>query len=851
MRFVVAMAWREVRASWRRLILFFLCIALGVGATVSLRSFSRVLSGSLARDSRMLLSADVRVESPEPWSAEQIEILSRHAASPRVTGHTRMLETQTVVRAADSIPPGAAEAEARPVMVELKGLEPGFPLRGEFRLANRLKYSHDLLAGGGVLVSASLLDRLHVAVGDRIVIGGAPFTIRGAIERMPGNALNFSPMPRVAADYDAVQAAGLTAFGSRVRYNWLFTVPDGEERDFAQAIGREYGDRRIRGAIGSFHWVENWLTSGLSNIDGFLSLIGLAIIVLGGIGIASVTRVFVQQRIRTVAILKSLGGRNRRVIGAYLAQVFALSLAGSLLGLLVAQGITSGLSGFASARLPLDVEPRLSAVACAQGVVQGVLVALLFALPPLLEIRDVKPILVLRSDVAAGRRRVDWLRLAAQLLLGAAVAGLAGWQAGTYRNAALFVGGIAATAIVLNAASATLVRLLAGLRRLPWFVLRQGVGSLYRPGNQTRVTLFTVGLGALFVIAVRLFQVNVQQEYALDLSGLSADMFMIDVQPQQRVAVAAALETLGARSVTLLPMSRVRLVGLKRDPLNPNRVPANQVGGEYRVTHRLTLDTNETIVKGQFWPPSPSPRAEISVESGYAEWMRLRIGDVMVFEIAGRRIDAWVTNLRKEDRRVRTLSSLARSDIVFRPGALESLPHTFVGGAKGPDSGAARARLQNEFLKQFPGITLADALDDIEEVRRRVRDVSSAVDVLGGFVLLCGVLILVGAVAMTKMQRLYEAAVLKTLGAKRRVLVRITVVEYAVLGLLAGIIGSGASIAVTWGMSRYGNRPLPWQLHPWINLIGAVLTAIVVILVGVLATWDVAARKPLGILRDT
>jgi putative ABC transport system permease protein len=843
MRFVVAMAWRELRASWRRLVLFFLCIALGVGAMVSLRSFTKVFSGSLARDSRMLLSADVRVENSEPWSAEQVDILSRAAASPDALGQTRMLEMQTIVRAEGA-------PDTRPVTVELRGIDASFPLRGAVRLADGLPYSHALLAGHGALVSSSLLDRLHVKRGDRILIGTATFTIRGAIERLPGNALNFSPMPRVVVDYPDVGAAGLTGFGSRARYHWLFNVTDGQERAFAGRIGRIYQERAIRGSVGSFHYVENWLSGGLSNIDGFLSLIGLAIIVLGGIGIASVTRVFLQQRVKTVAILKCLGGRTRRVLGAYIAQVLALSFGGSLLGLIVAKIITTVFSGYASRRLPLDVDPRLSPLACAQGVAVGVLIALLFALPPLLDIRDVKPILVLRNESGVGRR-FDWLKAAAQVLLAAAIAVLAGWMAGTYRNASIFIGGIGATVVLLHVAGTVLTAMLARLRRLPSFILRQGIGSLYRPGNQTRVTLFTVGLGALFVIAVRLFQVNLQQEYALDLGGLSADMFLIDVQPPERDAVAATLDSLGATDVTLLPVSRARLVGLKRDPSNADRVPANRIGGEYRLTNRMTLEANETIVSGRFWPAAPSDTAEVSIESGFAEWLRLRVGDALVIEIAGRRIDARVTSVRKEDRRVRTLSSLVRSDVVFRPGVLEAFPHTFVGAARGPRDGSARARLQNDFLARYPGVTLVDALDDIEEVRKRVADVSSAVSILGGFVLVSGVLILVGSVAMTKMHRLYEAAIMKTLGAKQRVLVRITMIEYGVLGLLAGLIGSASSIKVTWGMSQYGTRPLPWHLHPWINVTGAAATAVLVVIVGVLATWDVVAHKPLGILRES
>jgi putative ABC transport system permease protein len=661
--------------------------------------------------------------------------------------------------------------------------------------------------------------------------------------------LNFSPMPRVAVNYADVEAAGLTGFGSRVRYHWLFRVPDGQERGVAQDIGREYRSRNLRGSIATFHFVENWLTSGLANIDGFLSLIGLSIVVLGGIGIASVTRVFVQQRVKTVAILKCLGGRSRRVLGAYLAQTVALAFLGSLLGLVFAQAITSGLAGYASRRLPIDVEPRLSPIACVQGVAVGVLIALLFALPPLLDIRDVKPILVLRHDEGT-RRRFDWLKLVTQLAIAGAIALLAGWMAGTYRNASLFIGGIFATVVILHLAGTALTMMLSRLRRLPSFVLRQGIGSLYRPGNQTRVTLFTVGLGALFVIAVRLFQVNMLQAYAVDLTDMSADMFFIDVQPAQRAAIDAALKTSGATDVTMVPLSRGRLVGITRDPSNSAPVPANRLGAEFRLTHRQALDPNEVVVAGQFWSGTTSGPPEMSIQEGYADWLRLRVGDALIFDIAGRRVEAKVTSIRRLDRRARTLSYLVRADFLFRPGTLEALPHTFVGGAKGPVDVAARARLQNDVLARFPSVTLVDALDDIAEVRKRVADLSAAVSFLGGFVLICGVMILVGSVAMTKMHRLYEAALLKTLGAKRRVLVRITMIEYGVLGLLAGVIGSAASIAVTWGMSRFGNRPLPWDVHPWINVTGAIATAVVVILVGVAATWDVVARKPLGILRE-
>jgi len=842
MRFIVAMAWREVRSSWRRLVLFFLCIALGVGAMVSLRSFTRVLAAAAADNSRMMLAGDVRVETGTEWSADHVEVLTQQGSNPIVAGHTKIIETETIVRA-------AGLADARPVMVELRGVEPAFPLRGQVRLDGGRPFSYALVASGGAVITRSLVGRLGVTVGDAITVGTLTLTVRGIGDRVPGNALNLSPMPRVIVEYGVPAAAGLTGFGSRARFFWLFAVPDGQERSFANGVAQEFRARRLGGGIGTFRFIENWMITSLANVDGFLSLIGLSIVVLGGIGIASVTRVFVQQRIRTVAILKCLGGRNRKVIGAYAAQVLALSLSGSLVGLLVAQAITSGLSGFASARLPLDVIPRLSPLACAQGVAVGVLIGLLFALPPLLEIRDVKPILVLRQDAAAGRR-IDWLAIGAQALIAVAIAALAGWMAGTYRNAAIFVGGIFAGVAVLHLAGTVLMRMLSRLRRLPSLALRLGVGSLYRPGNQTRVILFTVGLGALFIVSVRLFQVNMQQEYTLDLNDLAADMFMIDVQPDQRGAVESLLRTLGAADVRLLPVARARLVAVRRGPTNASRVPDERIRGEVRLTDRLALEPSEQVIEGQFWPQTPSPDPEVSVWESVAGYMGLHPGDTLTIDIGGRRLDARVTSIRRLDRRARTLSSLARADMLFRPGTLEGVPHTFVGAAKGPAEIAARARLQNTFMAQYPNATIVDALDDIGEVRKRIADVSAAVSILGGFVLVCGTLTLVGSVAMTKMQRVYEAAVFKTLGAKRRILVRVALIEYGVLGLLAGIVGSGLAIAVTWVMNRWGYQPLPWHFHPGINIAGALFTAASVTLIGVAATWDVAARKPIGILKE-
>jgi putative ABC transport system permease protein len=884
MRFILNMAWREARASWFRLLLFFLCIAIGVGSMVSLRSFTQIMRRSVLSESRTLVAADVRVENTQPWKPEARAILERYSASPLVRAHTEIIETQTLVRAAN-------DPESRPVMVLLRGIKPNFPLYGEVRLLaadpeagdggqGTGRYSFEMVKERGALVSASLLSRLNLRVGDEIRIGRSTFTIRGVAQRVPGNWLNFSPAPRVTIAYDDIQPAGLIEFGARATHGWLFSTPEGQDDALVKALGREFRTTRLS-ALSSFRFVDSWLSRSLANVEGFLGLVGLAILILGGIGIASVTRVFVQQKLKTIAILKCLGGRNRRVLGAYLVQVAGLTLVGGLLGWALAWAILRIGAGHVAPYLPVDFTPATTWSAALQGLGVGLLVTLLFALPPLLEIRQVKPILVLRQVATAPTtrvrrsrpttritppwririrrrvkrvlRRVDWPRAASVVLLLAGLMALATWQAGDYRGATVFLVALASTALTLHFAGALLMRVLAKLRDLPWFVLRQGVGSLHRPGNQTRVILFSVGLGSLFMIAIRSQQMNVEAAYGLDLDSLTADMFLIDVQNDQRAAAQAALTRLGATEVDLAPVVRLRTTGLRWHPGSVNRTRPDdlrrRMGSEYRASYRLRLTDGERIVKGKFWDPEPSKEAEVSIGEDTARWLMLEVGDTLFFDLLGKRIEAKVTSIRALTA-ARARGWMTRFDILFRPGVLEAAPHMFVGMFKGPPPGKDRARLQNAFVEEFPNVMLIDALDEILEFRKRVSDLRFALSSVGGFVFACGVLILMGSIAMTKFSRLYEAAILKTLGARRKVIVLIAVTEYGVLGLVAGVIGSLGSIGVTWGLSSYGRTNVPWHLQPAVNIIGVVGTVALVIAVGVLASWDVIAKKPLGTLRE-
>jgi putative ABC transport system permease protein len=851
MSFVINMARREIRASWRRVLLFFVCIAIGVASIVSLRSTVQTLKGSVSDVARAQFAGDVRVSFAEPLSREFRATLERCSESPLVEEHTETIETYTTIRAADN-------AMVRPAIVGISGIQENFPLYGEVRLSGGASYSPTLLENRGALVPSVLARRLNLHVGDAVKIGNLSFTIRGLVERLPGNELDFTA-PQVAVNYDDVKAAGLTGFGSRVAHRWLFKTHDGRDQAVLDELTRGFRTTEAPIMVDSFRHAETWLRASLSNFEGFGSLVGLAILALGGIGVASVTRVFIQQKIQTVAILKCLGGRNREVLGAYLAQALAHGFIGSFVGLLLACVIIMIGGRYAAAYFPFDVQPGLTWNAAIQGVGIGILVTMLFSLPALLEIRVVKPLLLLR-DTDLRRRglnrfltgSIDWAGLTARAVIGLALLGLAVWQSGSLSNARLLIGASVVTAIALNLTGLALIWSLRRLPRLPSFSLRHGVTSLYRPGNQTRVILFAVGLGALFMIAVRMSQANLQRDYALDLESLKMDMFLVDLQSDQRAAAEAMLARSGGSDLELIPLVRGRIVGLRRSPANPVSVPADELrrllAGEREMTYRLNLDAEEYVVAGKFWEPTPAAEPEVSIAEYYSHSLGVTVGDTLIFDIGGRRLEARITSIRGENRQTNRRMSGRRFQIVFRPGALDAAPHTFVGGLKGPSDEVLRARLENEVAEQFPNVFLIDSRDVIEDIRERTSDMSFGVSVLGGVVVFCGVVILVGSIAMTKLYRLYESAILKTLGAKRRVIICVTLIEYSVLGLLAGAIGSIGAIGLTWAMSK-ANHSIPWRFDPWINVVGIFSTVLLVVVVGLLSCWDVVVRKPLGILR--
>ena len=604
----------------------------------------------------------------------------------------------------------------------------------------------------------------------------------------------------------------------------------------------------------SYQSTEDDIGEDLLRAENYLSLVGFIMVILGGIGVWSVTRVFVRQKVRSVAILKCLGATTRQVLTTYVVQVVLLGLAGSLLGVAIAAVAIALIPPSVAATFG-GVSYGLTASAIFQGVGVGVLVSLLFSLVPLLEVRRMKPLLLLRgTDMSAGVGRIDWFQVAVTAVVSAALVGVAAWQAASWQVGLIVCGGFAAVALILHGAGILLIRAVRPLSAAPWFPLRHAVGSLARPGNQTRVILLAVGLGSFFVIGVRALQSNLVDEFSVTFGRSGADMFLVDIQQDQVDRLRGFVKTSTGTEPRLIPVLRARVTGVRGQDTNLETVSdvrrRGGLGREFVITYRNHLEPNETLKAGRFWtdqPPQPADakELEVTVEQGIHQRSRINVGDLMRFDVLGRSVDARVVGIREvqwEDARNGGFM------FVFRPGPLEKAPHTYIGILQAPAETAARAAFQRDLVASYPNVSAIDVREILATIQRVIDNVTLAISIVGGVSLASGVLILIGAVAMTKFQRVYEAAILRTLGASTRLLATMLALEYGALGLLAGCIGATAALGLTWGLCRYLFE-IPWRPSPVLLTAGAAITTALVGIVGVVASVDVLRRKPLAALR--
>lgn len=841
MNFIFNLTRREIRSSWRRLLFFFLCIALGVGSVVALRSLIQNLTRAVGTDARALMTADFELSSTNDFSPTEISTIEGVVnASGIIEDRNETITTSTMARPVDP-------TNANVKMIELKGIEPPFPLVGNFTLDNGSPFDFSLLANHGAVVAKILLEDLKVKVGDKIRIGEGEFQIRAIFDQEPGGTSGFRLGARVFIEKKAFDDAGITRNQSRVRRRILYRTSDNPTELVAQL--RE----ALKGStinIQSYRETQENLGEQFSRTENYLALTGLLILVLGGVGVWNVARAFVEQKRKSVAVLKCLGASGGRIITVYLLQILTLGLVGSLFGVVLSQLALWLVRWRFLDSLPEKMSYSVNASTAIQGILLGVLISLLFSALPLMQVRNIKPKLLLRDENNLSLRRLDptkWTIGAASLI---GLLGLAVWQAGSIRVGVFFLGGLAATSLVLYVTAVVLMKILRQVRGFGPFALSQAINSLYRPGNQTRIILLAVGLGAFVVLAVQSLQSNLVREFDFTRNQRLPSLFFVDIQKSQIDQLAQLIEQRTGERPETVPTTRARISHVNGEPFDfgsrETRQQQGQIGREFAVTYRPNMDDNESLLSGEWWKPGVDDDIpEVSVEEDMATRLGVTPGDSMTFDISGRKITVRVANIRRLDLR----NTRTAFVFVFRPGVLEKAPQTFAATVLKRVGATDRQRLQREVLDSYPNVQIFDVADIVATVQRLVSNFVLAISFVGSFVILSGILILVGSIALTKSQRIYENAILKTLGAKRLTLAAILFSEYGLLGILSGLIGSGFAALLSFAVSRYV-FDINWELDPLTAIGGVLVTAAIVMFVGAAASFDVLFRKPLSTLRS-
>lgn len=841
-KFVLRMAARELRATPRRLLLLTATVAVGVAALVAINSYTANLRDSVRRQARSLLGADLSLVSRRPFSRRVdalLDTLARGSPPARVTSFSGMAYV-----------PRTAGTR----LVQVAAVSGRFPFYGEIRTEPRDAWS-ELQSGRHIVVDPSLLTALDARLGDTVSLGEARFVITGTIQSAPtevGFRFAFGPRVYIPARY--LSETALLGFGSRVQYEAYLQLP---VRVSAQKVAASYRPAlaaeqvRIRTVADD----QRNLNEVLSRLTGYLGLVALIALLLGGIGVASAAVVFIRQRLESIAVLRCLGATAGQVFAIYLVEAGALALAGSVAGALVGVGVQRILPRLLAGFLPVDVVPAISWTALATGVGIGILVSVVFSAFPILSVRRISPLAALRRPFESERAGRDIWSLGAALAIAATTVALARLQVGSWRQGAIFAAAVGVALLVLWLASWALVRLLRGRVPAKWpFTWRQGLANLHRPANQTVTLVLAIGFGAFLLGTLYLVEYNLLRQLRLTGGPARPNLVLFDIQPDQLSLVKRELESAGLPIIGPTPIVPMRIRSIKGRPVTAfladtirsreGRSNAWAFRREYRSTFRDTIVASERVVQGRWWRAGEASAGQISIEQDVARELGVGLGDEIVWDVQGIPVSSRIASVREVD--------WARFEpnffVVFAPGTLEAAPRTFVTLTR-VASAAERGRFQRALAERFPNLSTLDLSMLQEALERLVDRVALAIRFMALFSLAVGALVLVGALASSRYQRVREGALLRTLGATRRQVLGVIFTEYLALGLLAALVASVLAVAAGWAAARFLFEG-PFSL-PVLSLIalGSAIVSLTVV-VGVSNSRDVVRRAPLEVLRD-
>lgn len=839
MNFILKMAWRDTRASRRRLLLFSLAIVLGVAALVAVGSVRDNLRVAIEQQTKSLLGADLTVnsriefpEEPAKYFATLGEERAREIAFnsmlivPRDNGPTRL--------------------------VQVRAIEGAFPFYGDFD--TQPAGARAALAGGmNAVLEESLMVQFGLQPGDKVRLGSAEYTVAGSLRAIPGEAAAVTQMaPRVFVPLATVGGTGLLQQGSLSRHRLYFKFPDGFD---VQALERDLRERFREHRFG-YDTVEERkreLGQSIQNVNSFLSLVGFASLFLGAIGVASAIHAHIRQKIPTIAMLRCLGATSRTSFAIYLVQGLSLGLLGATLGAALGLGVQLALPLLLNEFLPFSFDLAVSWGALGRGLGAGVVVSVLFSLLPLLEVRRVSPLLTLRSAQvpAAGP---DLWRIVLMLVIAGLVLAFAWWQTGRLKWGVGFAGGLLVSFLIL----AGLARAVSWLARrftprgLP-YAWRQGVANLHRPNNRTLLLLVSLGLGTFLMMTLYLSRETLLGQLRVVGAGDRPNLMLFDIQDDQVDPLKRLLAAQGAPVRQHAPIITMRIASIKGRATaeilkdEASRVPAWTLRREYRSTYRGALSDSEKVTAGTFTgrvtgDPEVVP---VSVDENLARDLQVTLGDEIVFDVQGVPVKARVDSLRQVDwRRMQ-----ANFFLVFPEGALEAAPKFHIMALRVADAEQS-ARIQQAVVREHPNVSAIDLALIIRTIDGIYSKASFVVEFLALFTVVTGGIVLAGAILIGRSQRVRESVLLRTLGATKAQVNRIMFAEYLALGTLTAAVGAILAVGANWALA--------WQVFqvkwtapsPGVLLGGWAVVSGLTVVTGWLSNRGICDHPPLAVLRE-
>ncbi len=844
-----SIAMRDLRSAPGKFLFVVLSVAIGVAALVGVRGFSELFRATLSREARSLMAGDLMARTnQQPTDAERYAIAELRRESIHTTWVTELVSMASV------------SPDPVPLLVSLKVVDPAeYPYYGTAVLdpAQPLTAA---LTDQSIVVADEFLIRMHAHIGDRVRLGSQSFRIAAVLQQEPDRISAGAGLgPRVMISRSAFQRTGLLIPGSRATQRLLVQLPQWlQSAPQVAAIRKRLEIILPQAQVTDFREGNPALTEGLDRATSILSLICLVALVLGAIGVAMSMHAHLDQRIEVLAIFKSLGADSADLLRIFLLQTLGLGFAGALLGVLAGLLVMQTLPLVFGSLLPVHTQFALPWRSAVAGFSTGILTTLLFCLPPLLDVRAIRPILVLRRAVAASESSAGggWFRrlLARRLQLAASAVTMIGlsliayWLTDSPTVARDFAVALVAVLLVLLAVSAGFLRLLRALLdrvrlRLPQ-AIRLGLANLYRPGNQSAAVLAALGTGVMLILSVFLMQSQVLTEIQQSAAPTLPNLFLIDMTQQQIPAITQFFhqQTGVSQSLELLPVVTGRFLainGKSVDQMRQQHFPRRMLESA-TLSWADSIPAGDKLVAGQWWGDSHAP--SIAISKSIADRIHVGVGSVVDLEIDAETRHLTVVALFRSDEQ----HIAARSGFLLPSGLLKAAPAVWYGAVR-VDPGRI-PQMERALFVSYPTVTVINLADVLTRVESVVGQITYVIRFLAGFSILAGLIILASSVASTRFRRTRETVVLKTLGATRRTIIAVYSVEYCVLGTLSALVGVCFANLLTRVLVQ--RMQIHWHMEWNAALVTILATAVLATVTGWIASYRILGLRPLEILRE-